>query len=133
MATREEAMTWEEYYAKFFDWSESTQIRRLSDLRTLGSHKQVAEIVTEFLDEKAATRLANKAMDAGMHFTAAEIIEMADYVSRECMNRLVTHVIGGFTPEQVDDLYPDVDEPVFDRLVRRYGSAEEALNRKLES
>ena len=72
----ETAMTWEEFYEKFYEWADSTQVSRISQLTTFGSHEQVAEIIQMYCDEKAASRLAKKAMAAGVRFTPAEIVEM---------------------------------------------------------
>lgn len=97
-------MTWEDFYDKFYEWADSTQVSRISQLTTFGSHEQVAEIVEAYFDEKAASRLAKKAMAAGVRFTPAEIVEMQGSVTKECMNQLVTTALGDFTEEQVDEL-----------------------------
>ena len=39
--------TWDEYYEKFYDWVESTQVRNLSALTSLGSADEVGEIIIE--------------------------------------------------------------------------------------
>ena len=39
--------TWDEYYEKFYDWAESTQVRNLSALTSLGSADEVGEIIIE--------------------------------------------------------------------------------------
>ena len=50
--------TWEEQYEKFYDWAESTQIRNLSQLTTLGDVDEVAEIIFELqVNVPAANRL----------------------------------------------------------------------------
>ena len=50
---------WEDYYDRFWDWAESTQISRISELTDFISSAEVAEIANEFFDEKNSTRLAN--------------------------------------------------------------------------
>ena len=79
-------MTWEDFYDKFYEWADSTQVSRISQLTTFGSHEQVAEIVEAYFDEKAASRLAKKAMAAGVRFTPAEIDDdiYADLEKRYC-------------------------------------------------
>ena len=62
-------MTWEEFYDKFYEWADSTQVSRISQLTSFGSHEQVAEIIQMYYDEKAACRLAKKALAAGVRFT----------------------------------------------------------------
>ena len=39
--------TWDEYYEKFYDWTEKTQVRNLSALTSLGDADEVAEIIIE--------------------------------------------------------------------------------------
>lgn len=90
-------MALEDFYDKFYERADSTQVSRISQLTTFGSHEQVAEIVEAYFDEKAASRLAEKAMAAGVRFTPAEIVEMQGSVNKECMNQLVTTALGDFT------------------------------------
>ena len=37
--------TWDEYYEKFYDWAEITQVRNLSALTALGSADEVGESI----------------------------------------------------------------------------------------
>jgi len=67
-------MTWDEYYEKFYDWATSTQIRRLSALTSYGSPAEVTEVAMELCDEKAASRLINRALDAGVTFQGFELL-----------------------------------------------------------
>lgn len=113
-------MTWEDFYDKFYEWADSTQVSRISQLTTFGSHEQVAEIVEAYFDEKAASRLAKKAMAAGVRFTPAEIVEMQGSVTKECMNQLVTTALGDFTEEQVDELAFSMDDDIYADLEKRY-------------
>lgn len=39
--------TWDEYYERFYDWAESTQVRNLSSLTSLGPADEVGEIIIE--------------------------------------------------------------------------------------
>lgn len=112
--------TWDDFYEKFYGWSDSTQISRISQLTTFGSHDEVAEIVQMYYDEKAASRLAKKAMDAGVRFTPAEIVEMQGSVNKECMNQMVTTALGDFTQEQVEELVYSMDDDIYAKLEKRY-------------
>ena len=40
-------MTWADYYDRFYDWAESTQVRYLSSLSSLGPADEVGEIIIE--------------------------------------------------------------------------------------
>ncbi len=39
-------MTWDEYYDKFYDWANSTQISRISQLTSFGSADELCEVAT---------------------------------------------------------------------------------------
>ena len=61
--------TWDEYYEKFYDWAESTQVRNLSALTSLGTADEVGEIIIELqVNVPAANRLLRKAVDAKLAF-----------------------------------------------------------------
>lgn len=113
-------MKWEEFYEKFDEWADSTQVNRISQLTTFGCHEQVAEIVQMYYDEKAGSRLAKKAIAAGVRFTPAEIVDMQDSVNKECMNMLVTTAMGDFTQEQVEALAFSIDDKIYADLEERY-------------
>ena len=66
-------MDWDQYYEKFYDWTTSTQISRMSSLTSYGASSEVAEVAQEYMDEKAASRLIKKAVAYGVQFTPEEI------------------------------------------------------------
>lgn len=113
-------MTWEDFYDKFYEWADSTQVSRISQLTSFGSHEQVAEIIQMYYDEKAASRLAKKALAAGVRFTPEEIVEMQGSVSKDCMNQMVTTALGGFTQELVEELVFSMDDDIYADLEKRY-------------
>lgn len=59
-------MDWDQYYEKFYDWTTSTQISRMSSLTSYGASSEVAEVAQEYMDEKAASRLIKKAVAYGV-------------------------------------------------------------------
>ena len=62
--------TWGEYYEKFYDWAESTQVRNLSGLTSLGPADEVGEIIIELqVNVPAANRLLRKAVEAKLAFS----------------------------------------------------------------
>ena len=68
--------TWEEYYEKFYDWADSTQVRNLSQLTTLGDVDEVAEIIIELqVNVSAANRLLKRANEAKMKFKTDDLVE----------------------------------------------------------
>ena len=65
-------MKWEDYYDRFHDWAESTQISRISALTDFTSSAEVVEIANEFFDEKCSTRLVKRAMQNGIRLPRQE-------------------------------------------------------------
>ena len=116
----ETIMKWEEFYENFYCWADSIQVNRISQLTTFGCHEQVAEIVQSYYDEKAGSRLAKKAIAAGVRFNPAEIVDMQDSVNKECMNMLVNTAMGDFTQEQVEELVFSMDDKIYAYLEKRY-------------
>ena len=97
-------MKWEDYYDRFWDWAESTQISRISTLTDFTSSSEVAEIANEFFDEKNSTRLVKRAMQNGIRFTPAEIIELGGCLTEEVFNEAIRSCRGQFTAEQYEEL-----------------------------
>lgn len=97
-------MKWEDYYERFWDWAESTQISRISTLTDFTSSAEVAEIANEFFDEKNSTRLVKRAMQNGIRFTPSEIIELGGCLTEEVFNEAIRNRRGQFTAEQYDEL-----------------------------
>ena len=63
-------MTWDEYYDKFYDWAESTQIKKLSSVESLGAADEVAEVMMEFAfnHEDIVNRLTEKPLSRSLYF-----------------------------------------------------------------
>jgi len=62
--------TWDEYYDKFFDWAESTRIKNLSYLDSLGDSDEVTEVIIELKENRnAANRLLRRAIDEKFKFS----------------------------------------------------------------
>ena len=97
-------MKWEDYYNRFWDWAESTQISRISTLTDFTSSAEVAEIANEFFDEKISTRLVKRALQNGIRFTPAEIIELGGCVAEDVFNEAIRSRRGQFTAEQYEEL-----------------------------
>jgi len=94
-------MKWDEFYEKFYDWSESTQINRMSSLTDFGPSSEVFDIALEFAEPKITTRFLKKAINAGVRFTGDEIVNMIDNVAEEFIPTLV---VSNSVPYTRDDL-----------------------------
>lgn len=114
-------MRWEDYYDKFYDWANSTQISRISQLTTFGSADELCEVAIELSDEKAATRLIKKAIAAGVAFSADQIIELMDALNEDGMNCVIAASKCTFTREQLDDLCCAASDDILEEAASRSG------------
>jgi len=69
-------MTWDDFYGRYSDWSESTLKTRISSLEDIGSGDEVVEVCLNICDEKIESQLIRKAMRLGVKFTRDDILEL---------------------------------------------------------
>lgn len=114
-------MDWADYYDRFYDWADSTQINRISSLTDFGSDcsAEVLEIVQCFVDDKVAMRLINKALAGGVRFSVDEVMELTSMVDKPILTRLVDTATEPFSKEQLEELYMLIDDDVFERVSKR--------------
>ncbi|CAK7023614.1 MAG: hypothetical protein EUB_02239 [Eubacterium sp.] len=114
-------MKWEEYYAKFYDWTTGTQINKLSSLTTFGEPVEVSEVAQELMDEAAASRLLKKAVAYGVQFPPNEIYELSCCCDTDTLNLLLESSSSHFTKEQLEDLWGIADDDVLLRIAEKNG------------
>lgn len=114
-------MTWDEYYDKFYEWADSTQISRLSSLTSFNPDcsAEVLEVAQCFVDDKIAMRLINKALAGGVRFSVDEIMELTSMLEKPMLTRLVDTATQPFSKEQLEELYMLIDDDVFERVSKR--------------
>ena len=100
-------MTWAEYYDKFYDWSESTQINRLSSVKDFGPASEVCEIAEAFCDEKIASRLIRKALAAGVKFSSDDVANLEGVVTDELFMEMTQSLGGSMSWELFYDHFYD--------------------------
>ncbi|WP_455488955.1 hypothetical protein [Gemmiger sp.] len=100
-------MTWGEYYSKFYDWATSTQIKRLpyAMLNADVNPVEIVDVARDILDGKAAGRLMKRAANAGIQFTAAQILELSESEADEGLYMILETSSCTFTQSQLDDIY----------------------------
>lgn len=98
--------TWDEYYEKFYDWAESTQVRNLSALTSLGTADEVGEIIIELqVNVPAANRLLRKAVEAKLAFSASDLIEFLCINDKALATAALHNSVSRLTSEDMEDLY----------------------------
>lgn len=112
-------MTWEQYYEKFYDWSTSTQINRISQLTSFGPSDQIVEIAQEYMDQTAAERLLRKAVAAGVSFTPEDIYDLLNCCGVPVLDLLLESSRSRFSQEQLEDLLGGPDDDVLRRVAAK--------------
>ena len=98
--------TWDEYYEKFYDWAESTQVRNLSALTSLGTADEVGEIIIELqVNVPAANRLLRKAVEAKLAFSCSDLIEFLCINDKELATAALHNSVSRLTSADMEDLY----------------------------
>jgi hypothetical protein len=107
-------MLWEEYYEKLSDWATSTAVSRLSTLESFGPSDEIIDAINTigFDDEKGATRLLKKAINAGVKFTGDQLSELYLICDEEAINQAIKTSSRHFKTADLDALYGFSDEEV---------------------
>lgn len=114
--------TWDEYYEKFYDWAESTRVRNLSALTSLGSADEVGEIILELQsDVSASDRLLKKAVEAKLQFPVDVIIELFYNNDEKLVAQALYNSSDKLTAEDVEELYGVADDDIIIKLCSEKG------------
>ena len=113
-------MTWEEYYDKFYDWSENTQVNKLSSVESLGPADEVAEIMLEFAfnREDIVNRIARKAIEQKLVFSAENIQDLTNCMDAYMQNQLALQSASSFSKEDLVMLEGFLDDDVLVQLYK---------------
>ncbi len=112
--------TWDEYYEKFYDWAESTQVRNLYGLTSLGSADEVAEIIIELqVNVPAANWLLRKAVEAKLAFSGSDLVEFACINDKELATAAVRNSAERLTAEDMEYLYGEIDDRVIVEICKQ--------------
>ena len=116
--------TWDEYYEKFYDWAESTQVRNLSALTSLGSADEVGEIIIELqVNVPAANRLLKQAVAAQLAFSGSDLVEFACINDKELATAAVRNSAGRLTAEDMEYLYGEIDDEIIIEICKQQNLA----------
>lgn len=116
-------MTWEEYYDKFYDWAESTQINKLSSVEKLGPGNEVAEVIQEFYfnHPEASNRLARKAAEQRVIFSGEDLADLTGIIEEDLQNQLVEHSSEALTEKDLEQMLGCIDDDIMARLYKSKG------------
>ena len=116
-------MTWEEYYDKFYDWAESTQIKKLSSVDKLGPADEVTEVMVEFTmaHEDVVNRIARKAIEQNLIFSAENISDLTNCMDPDLQGKLALQSVKSFSKEDLNSLGGFLDDDIMAELYRKRG------------
>lgn len=105
-------MTWKEYYDKYYDWAESTRIKKLSLVDDLGSADEVTEVMTDltFNHEEIANQIARKAIKQKIVFTADEIEALICAIDNELLEKLFIQSACQYSKKDLESLIGLMDD-----------------------
>lgn len=117
------AVTWEEYYDKFYDWAEGTQIKKLSSVNALGPADEVAEVMMElaFNHEDIVNRITRRAIDQKLIFSANNLLDISINIDPELFNQLVVQSVSAFSKDDLVMLEGCLDDDVLVQIYRNKG------------
>ena len=118
-----DAMTWEEYYDKFYDWSENNQIKKLSLVGSLGPADEVTEVMMElaFNHPDVVDGIAKKAIEQKLIFSADNILDISDCIDGKLLGQIALQSVSVFTRENIQSLEGILDDDVFLKLCKKKG------------
>lgn len=116
-------MIWEEYYDKYYDWADSTKIKKLSSVDKLGPADEVTEVMVDltFGHEEIANRLARKAIAQKLVFKAEDIESLACAIDDELLEKLYVQSVGQYSQEDLGLLIGLIDDELLAAEYQRKG------------
>lgn len=87
-------MTWDDFYDRYCDWSESTLRTRISSLEDIGAGEDVVDVILNLPDDKSKAQLVRKAMKLGVVFTQDDYMNLDGEFSDELYTEVGNY--GGF-------------------------------------
>lgn len=116
-------MEWAEYYEKFYDWAESTQIKKLSLVEALGPGDEVAEVMMSFAfdHDDIVNRIARKAIEQKIVFSGENIADFTNFIDSQLQNQLTLQSADSFNEEDLNHLLGIVDDDIVASLYKKKG------------
>jgi len=118
-------MTWEEYYENYYDWAESTAIKKLSSVDVLGNADEVTEIICDLFPshKDICNRIARKAICQKLVFTWDNLQDIDGCIDSDLQIQLLTQSYSSFSKEDLEDMEGLYDEEVINKIYQLKGMA----------
>ena len=100
-------MTWDDFYDRYSNWSESTLKSRISSLEDIGNGEDVVDVCLNLYDEKIKSQLIRKSIKMGVRFTHDDFMNLDGEIPEDLFEEIARY--SGFSVEN-----PYFDENDFD-------------------
>lgn len=117
-------MTWSEFYDNFYDWAESTAIKKLSSVDKYGSADEVTEIINEFClsHKEISDRMARKAIEQKIIFSAENVSDLVFAIDDSLVNQIALQSVDAFSEKELMYvLYGSIDDEVLIQIYQKKG------------
>lgn len=115
-------MTWPDFYQHYDEWAESTQLKKISSLESIGPASEVADACNYLCGEKAADALVRKAIRLGLVFTPQDIIALDGTISEPIMELAVRKSLEAgqvYSFDEISRLDGVIDTPMLSKIVQQ--------------
>ena len=113
-------MTWDDFYDRFGEWSDSTLASRISSLKEMGPSSEIAE-VAGCLNPQYAEKLIQKAVSLGKIFTPEDLMEINGVVQKATLDSLAELYMTTkktMEPDDIIELSYMLSSKMIDKVVR---------------
>ena len=116
-------MTWQIYYDRFFDWTDSTRIRQLSGVESFrgADPEAVCEMAYCLLKNRDSAKLVRRAFQDGVRFTPAQLAELAGMLEEKDFLPLAAAPSVPYTDESYEEVAALLSPKADDALCRALG------------
>lgn len=113
-------ITWSRFYDAFYDWNPEYSKARLQSVTDFGTDDEVLEVVQELFwdDEYEASRLVERALDAGVRFKDENIVELTAHCNEDTIKQAVFLSRLLLTEESLEELYGNVSDDIIIRVAK---------------
>ena len=116
-------MTWEEFYDKYYDWADSTKIKKLSSVEKLGPADEVTDVMMDltFEHEEISNRIARKAIAQNIVFSADNIETLNCAIDSDLLDKLFIQSASKYSQKDLELLEGLIDDELLAAEYKKKG------------
>ena len=116
-------MTWEEFYDKYYDWADSTKIKKLSSVEKLGPADELTDVMMDltFEHEEISNRIARKAIAQNIVFSADNIETLNCAIDSDLLDKLFIQSASKYSQKDLELLEGLIDDELLAAEYKKKG------------